>query len=385
MTELRDARFKRALDHAPDTALKPSDATREAIKSIAFEVSAVAVPVPVKLALQTSPWPRLARWWRGSPTGSSHMPWNAALATVVLASLITLLWYEQPVPQAVPDDAPAQAAGHAAAEISAPASMPAPAVASDAQAPPIQDASRVRSRPERDEPAARQLTQPKPEPVAKIAGALGEAKNETGPPLAAAPAPSTEQSLSAAGSVRPNSTVSLAAETTVAPARSSSPAPSAAPAVAPMPAAPVAAAKALSVQSELRGGLADKEKRRADLGLAAGSRASALPSSVDWSELSVRRVGSPVVLSSAQTSRLVALLQAVSLRATEASDPEPSAATRLELSRRGEPVATLDLGDRWLRWTPVGAEPRATLTGRASVAQWEAIQDELARLGLRAP
>lgn len=313
------------------------------------------------------------------------MPWNAALATVVLASLITLLWYEQPVPQAVPDDALTQAAGHAAVEIPAPANVPAPAVASDAQAPPVQDASRARSRPERDEPAARQSTQPKPEPLARVAGALGEAKNETGPPLAAAPAPSTEESPSAAGSVRPNSTISLAAETTAAPARSSSPAPSTATAVAPMPAAPVAAAKALSAPSEMRGGLAEKEKRRADLGLAAGSRASAPPSSVEWSELSVRRVGSLVVLSSAQASRLVVLLQPVSLRAAQAGDPVASAENRLELSRGGERVATLDLDDRWLRWTPVGTDLRGTLIGRASVAQWEAIQDELARLGLRAP
>lgn len=386
MTELRDARFKRALDHAPDAAMRPSDATRVAIKSIASEAGTVTVPLPAKLALQASPWPRLARWWRSSATGSRHMPWNAALATVVLASLVTLMWFEQPVPQAVPDDAPARAAGHAPADIPAPASVPSPAAASEAQSPPLQDVSRARSRPERDEPASRQSAQPQPQPQAKTAGVIGEAKNEPAPPLVAVPAASIEESRNAAGSVRPNASVPPPAETTAAPARSSSPVPSAAPAVVPLPAAPVAAAKAQSVHSELRVALADKEKRRADLGLVAGaSRTPAPPSIADWSDLSVQRSGSPLVLSSAQASRLVTLLQAVSLRATEASDPEPSAATRLELSRRGEPVATLDLGDRWLRWTPVGTDPRNSLTGRASAAQWEAILDELARLGLRAP
>lgn len=385
MTELRDARLKRALDHAPDTAMRPSDATRVAIKSIASEANTVAVPLPAKLALQASLWPRLARWWYGSPTGSSHMPWNAALATVVLASLVTLMWFEQPVPQAVPDEAPAQAAGHAPADIPAPAGVPPAAAVSELKSPPLQNDSRARSRPERDDLAARQSAQPKPELLAKTAGALSEPKTESGPSSAAAPIARRDESGTAAGTVRQSEAVSQSAEMTVAPARLSSPVPSAAPAAAPMPAAPVAAAKAQSAQSELRVALVDKEKRRADVGLAGASRIAVPPLIADWSDLSVQRSGSPLVLSSAQASRLVALLQTVSLRATEASDPEPSAATRIELSRRGERVATIDLGDRWLRWTPVGTDPRSTLIGRVPVAQWEAILDELERLGLRAP
>jgi len=152
-----------------------------------------------------------------------------------------------------------------------------------------------------------------------------------------------------------------------------------------MPAAAPAVAKALALPSESKLALADKEKRRVEGGLAAGSGAPAPPSGVDWSELSVRRLGSPLVLTSGQASRLLALVQAVSLRAAQAGDPAASAANRLELSRHGEPVATLDLDERWLRWTPVGAEPGTILTGRASVAQWQAIQDELARLGWPVP
>ncbi|MBK9575055.1 MAG: hypothetical protein IPO43_21370 [Rhodoferax sp.] len=387
MTELRDARLKRALDHAPDVALRPSEATRLAIKAIACEASAVAVPVPKKAALGESLWRRAARWWGGAPARTSHMPWNAALATVVLASLVTLMWFEQPVPQAVPDDE--QARGQATTDTPAPASAPTAVAASEPKSQPLQDASRARSRPERDEPASRQSAQaqpqPQPQPQAKTAGSIGEAKNEPAPPLVAAPSAKRGESRNVVGSVPPNEAVSLSAETTVAPVQSSSPGPSAAPAAAPMPAAPAAAAKAQSVPSELRGVLADKAKRRADLGAAGSSRTPAPPSMADWSDLSVQRAGSPLLLSSAQTSRLVALLQAVSLRATQAGDPEPSASTRLDLSRRGEPVAMIELGERWLRWTPVGTSSGGTWIGRASVAQWEAIHDELERLGLRAP
>ena len=117
----------------------------------------------------------------------------------------------------------------------------------------------------------------------------------------------------------------------------------------------------------------------------AAAKALAAPSAVDWSELSVQRSGSSLVLTGGQASRLLGLLQAITLRAAQAGDPVALAANRLELSRHGERVATLDLDERWLRWTPVGAAPGTVLTGRASVAQWRAIQDELARLGWPAP
>ena len=389
MTDLRDARLKRALDHAPDAALRPSEATRNAIKSVASGANLTVSPVPVKGAPQESVWRRVGRWWRGTPARSSHMPWNAALATVVLASLVTLMWFEQPVPPALPDEAPAPAVGQASVVTPAPASVPPAAAVAEAESPPLQDASRARARPERDELAARQRAQPKPQTLAKTDGALSEPKTELAPPPVAPPPVAAaiarrEESANAAATARPIESVSQSAENTAAPSRPSSPVPPAAPAAAPVPAA-AAPVKALSAQSESRFGALDKEKRRADVGLAGGSRTPATASSADWSDLSVQRSGSPLVLSSTQASRLVALLQIVSLRASEASDPQAPAATRLELSRRGERVATIDLGDRWLRWTPVGTDPRSALIGRASAAQWEAIQDELARLGLRAP
>jgi len=385
MTELRDARLKRALDHAPDAALRPSDATRAAIKSIASgantEAGAGALPAPVQPAHSAPLWQRVARWWRAGESGSRHMPWNAALATVVLASVVTLMWFDQPVPQAVPDEVPAKAVEQSPAGGGVPASVPPPVVASDAQSPPLQEASPIRSRPERADLAARQARQPRPEPLAKVSGAPAETKTEAAPPRAAAPIAGREDSRNAAGVDRSNESVGLSAQTAVAPARSSLPAPAPAaapapaPAAAPMPAAAPAPTKAL----------ADMEERRVEGGLSAASRAPAMPSALDWSELSVQRPGSPLVLTSGQANRLLALLQAVNLRPAQAGDPVASAANRLELSRHGARVATLDLDERWLRWTPIGAEPGTVLTGRASVAQWQAIQDELARLGWPAP
>jgi len=385
MTELRDARFKRALDHAPDAALRPSDATRAAIKSIASgantEAGAGALRAPVQSAHSAPLWQRVARWWRAGESGSRHMPWNAALATVVLASVVTLMWFDQPVPQAVPDEVPAKAAGQSPADSRIPASQPPAAAVAEAQSPPEQDASRNRSPPERADGTTRQATQPKPAPLAKTAGARVEAKSEPAPPLAATPNASTDESRSAAGAVRPYESVAPSAETPVASARAPSPLPPAAPAAAPMP----AAAAAPALQSESKLALADKEKRRVEGGLASASRTLAPPSNVDWRELSVQRSGSPLVLSSGQASRLLALLQAVSLRPAPAGEPVAPAATRLELSRHGERVATLDLDERGVRWTPVGTEPGAMLVGRPSLAQWQAIQDELARLGWPAP
>lgn len=381
MTELRDARLKRALDHAPDAVLRPSDATRAAIKSIAAEANTGVVRAPTQLVRQVPLWHRVARWWRAGESGARPMPWNAALATVLLASLVTLIWFEQPVPQAVPDDAPAKAAGQTPADSRVPASQPPAAAVAEAQSSPEQDASRNRSRPERADGTTRQATQPRPVPLAKTAGARVEAKSEPAPPLAAAPNASTEESRSAVGAVRPYESVAPSAETPVASARAPSPLPPAAPAAAPMP----AAAAAPALQSESKLALADKEKRRVEGGLAGASRTLAPPSNVDWRELSVQRSGSPLVLSSGQASRLLALLQTVSLRPAPAGEPVAPAATRLELSRHGERVATLDLDERGVRWTPVGTEPGAMLVGRVSLAQWQAIQDELARLGWSAP
>ena len=100
---LRDARLARALEHAPDTLepAQPAAAMRDAILRAAH----AAVDTP-----QTHPAAPPGRGWRagvvgvwGRLMGTGRMPWNAALATVLLAGFITLLWRDEPVPSAQTD------------------------------------------------------------------------------------------------------------------------------------------------------------------------------------------------------------------------------------------------------------------------------------------
>ena len=100
---LRDARLARALEHAPDTLqpAQPAAAMRDAILRAAH--AAVDTPqahpaVPPGRGGRAG----VAGVW-GRLMGTGRMPWNAALATVLLASFITLLWRDEPVPSAQTD------------------------------------------------------------------------------------------------------------------------------------------------------------------------------------------------------------------------------------------------------------------------------------------
>ncbi|MDP2369823.1 hypothetical protein [Rhodoferax sp.] len=352
MTELRDARLKRALDHAPDALLRPDRATREAIRNIAAQAAMTPDPVPPKAPSGAFGWVRArARlWWNRPRTPSTRMPWNAVLASVLLASLVMVMWYEQPVPQATPDDAPAPAPAHESGR--------------DTSAP-KQQAQGAADALAKGDRVARQVA---PEPamaVGKVESRPRRGSDGPGKNLqrnARLELPATPQAEPA----------------TVAPHQSDSASTALAPAPAP-------AAKTMSEQAAIRSPELVNEKREASVGAALTTRAQAPRLRADWSDVSIQRAGTASALSASQAGRLVVVLQAVGLRNIEPGDPPLSEAIRLELSRRGVVVGALELGDRWLRWTPVGADPGSVLTGRASVSQWEAIQDELARMGLLAP
>ena len=129
----------------------------------------------------------------------------------------------------------------------------------------------------------------------------------------------------------------------------------------------------------------DKEKREATTGKTVAMRLQTPGHRVDWRDVDIQRAGTALLVSSAQTGRLLAALQSVALRNIEPGDPSFAEVFRLDFSRRGAPVGALELEARWLRWRPAGADPRDGLVGRASVPQWEAIQEELTRLGLAPP
>src|SRR5688572_8531555 len=111
MTQWRDARLQRALEQAPDAQLQPLPRTREAIRAAARQAVAPA-PAPAT----TSWWHKL---WEATGRRSA---WTPALATVLLASLVGVLWRGEPVPDAQPDAV-------AAKRSAPPAVVPAPATA----------------------------------------------------------------------------------------------------------------------------------------------------------------------------------------------------------------------------------------------------------------
>jgi len=118
MTDLRDARLKKALDNAPDGDVRAGDDVREAILNKARLSAAAAVP----------PKPVRTPWWDFS------RPWNSGLATVGLVAFVgVLIWGQgllkqpqQPLSEAMP--APAKpVAPHASAPQPVPAQTPAAA------------------------------------------------------------------------------------------------------------------------------------------------------------------------------------------------------------------------------------------------------------------
>jgi Meckel syndrome type 1 protein len=93
MTEWRDARFRQALDAAPDADARPAPAVAQAIRAAARHA---LPPVPAKAA-PLGWWQRL---WQA--TAQPRAPWNAAFATLLVAVLVTVLWVREPIPDARP-------------------------------------------------------------------------------------------------------------------------------------------------------------------------------------------------------------------------------------------------------------------------------------------
>ncbi|MFM9880425.1 MAG: hypothetical protein ACKVOO_08470 [Burkholderiaceae bacterium] len=97
---LRDARFTRALQSAPDQDAVPAAASREAVlrsARLALAQDRAQAGAP------TEPGSR-AGWWRWlAPAEGSGAPWKAAFATLLLGGFITLLWQGQEPPGALPE------------------------------------------------------------------------------------------------------------------------------------------------------------------------------------------------------------------------------------------------------------------------------------------
>jgi hypothetical protein len=148
MNELRDARLRKALESAPDANARPDARVRRNILAKAHEALVPARPAPW--------WQRL---WQSS--GQPRTPWNAAFATMALATLVTVLWHDREVPDARPEAVPAtappvEAPAPAAPVAPAATEPPAPAAAS-------RPARKTAPAPLRDAPLARR-EEPAPAP-----------------------------------------------------------------------------------------------------------------------------------------------------------------------------------------------------------------------------
>ena len=333
MNNLRDARLQKALESAPDAELRPDPRLRRDILAKAHEAVA-----PKQSAM---PW--WQRLWQGA--GSPRAPWNAAFATIALATLVTVLWHDRDVPDARPE------------AVTASAPVPAPVAAPPAVPAPVAPATTAA--PRKPPPVAAKAPAPAPAPQPRSRAA---APQKPATEIAQDAAPPTESLRDAANARRADS-------------------------AAVREEAPRALAKSAAPQVD--------ESRAAAAGLAAAPAAMApaaapparmaaqlRPSPLDGvSRLSGTAEGRTVDVALEQPSLLAGLLARI---VREARSPELLAApvdTRIELRRQGELAGVLELAGSQARWTVWrgGAESGAA-TVRPDSALLRALRDELARV-----
>jgi len=308
MSELRDARLRRALESAPDADLLPDERTRRAVLDAARQAAA--------------PSPRISWWkqlWQGM--GDRAMPWSAAFATVVIATLVTVLWRDREIPSGRPDVAPTSESAPEAAPPALPASTPAalqPAVPARKVAP--------AAKPQPQVAPARKAESPR-ERRAEVAAdtmrdqAVGELSKSG--PSPQAPEPTKQADVAAA-------------------ARAAAP-----------------AAPAMS--------------RAAPPGLASQAESTVAPS---WTHLRLAAQGRRIELARDQAPRLAQLLNGISREARSQEPLEAAVAMRVELMREGESAGVIELAGPQVRWTPSGG---SSFTARPDEARLQTLREEIGR------
>ncbi len=168
-----DAVLREALRHAPDATLAPSPALSAAILREAR--AAVQVPAPAP-APRASVWPTLLALWAALARPSMA----AGFASVMVAGVVGLLWFERPIddpafrptPEAAATRAPAAAPQPVAP---APVPVPAPTPPPLAERPAAPAAAAVERRVRPAEPARKAAAEPQPPPVVADAPAVSAA------------------------------------------------------------------------------------------------------------------------------------------------------------------------------------------------------------------
>ncbi|CAN7602814.1 hypothetical protein LJR161_004463 [Variovorax paradoxus] len=372
---LRDPALRRALDHAPDSDELPDPRTRDAIRKMAHNLAPVPAAAPAAEDEGAAPWWR--RLFGGGGGSHARMPWNAAFATVLLATFVTVLWHREPVPDARLDGkagvasapATAQEAAPSAAAVPAPATAPAPASApppapAQAQPQPQAEAARdtvseesMRSREiavrrSAPPPSGKQAAAPAPEPqasqVAPEPPPLPASLPAPAPPAAVPPAPASP----AAAIAPPLPPAPMATREAAGGGVSAS---------SPALSAPQRSPSADAASGMLRSAPAPRTAVMA--GKAAASPAEGAFSALDqWTSLNATRAGQSVRHARGDTEGLAALVNTLARSATApGAEPAAPVEARLELYRGGALLAVLEIAGDQVRWTPQGTAAGASV------------------------
>lgn len=352
MSELRDARLKRALDEAPDASLQPLARTRDAIRAAAHG------------AVQ----PAWKRRWSG---GGGPRPWHAAFATVLLAGLITLMWQGEELP-----GARQPAADPPIPAVKAPAPEPAkPQAPPPTQAPVQEEKPAVKDGPVAPAPAAMARKAPAPpapatplpEAPPAAAPATAAPRVETAPLAKAQPEPQLE---SRAEQARQREAPAAGVGQPMAPAPAAPPPPVMAEAPA---AAPQAAPRAQAdTSSSLRAAAPAPAARRP-----AAAQTAAWD---DWSQVRIRGAQHTLLVERAQAGRLAALIARMVRSEGLVAAARGPATLSLELLQGEQPIGTLETDGAQWRWRPEQAAGPTARDFNADAALAAALRQEAERL-----
>ncbi|VTU37396.1 hypothetical protein [Variovorax sp. PBL-E5] len=354
---LQDDALRRALLHAPDHAAVPDWRLRKTILQKAHEAVAVSDAVLLERE-EKRPWWRAGGWTGGS---GSRMPWNAAFATVLLATLVTVLWQRESVPDARPDSERQVAAAPPRTVAPSPAvpasASPAPATSAASQAIPAGPPSLL--------PELEPVSPPPPLPPSPDASDATNNIALFGPDLSGM----AKQSRAKAASPTPNAPAPSRAER----ARKDQEA-SMLPRFAGAPPAAPAAAPAAGLV--------------APGGSAAGAARAAPPSArtdatepptfealSQWTRITIaQRGGATRSLTRAEAGSLDALMGSAAISAAGAQPLAGAPEWRITLERGKDVLAVFELGRNQVRWRE-GRSPPAT--GAPSAPALDALRSAL--------
>jgi hypothetical protein len=374
MSGWRDARLQKALESAPDAQLLPQPGTRQAILARAHQASSP----PTKP--ESSWWQRL---WSGS--GRQHMPWNAAFATIALATLVTVLWHDREVP------GPRSEAPQADQPANSDMTAGAPAAGGSASAVTRQPGASV------SESTSAAVTRPEAAPPVAQARSDAARPAPSTPPTAGKPAIEAPAAVPPAASPPPAQAALPSAQVAPAPA----PAPARAPAPSPAPAFDRSQSDASA------GAMAPAETRRLDTAPAApaaagsppatqraeksaassspdnnaaptGALAKRQPSPLDGaSQLRILSAGRSVDVPLRQPSRLADLLAAVIAGARSTQPLESTVTLRIEVGSTADATGVLEIAGLQVRWQELRGGTAESRTATPEAALLQALREEL--------